>query len=409
MKLLYLVDGRSPIALNWTRHFVERGDEVHLASLYPCGPDLGVASLTVIPVAFSGAVEQGRDRERKSFWREWLRKLATPRFRTLLRHWFVPRSLPAAAETFQALVDDLQPDLIHAMRIPYEGMLAALTLSSAPITPKPPLLISVWGNDFTLHAPATRRLTRLTRLTLKRADALHTDCRHDLNLAQEWGFDAHKPSLVVPGAGGIQLDVFFPSPSGMPKGHAERGARGEGGTLINPRGLRAYVRNDTFFKAIPLVLEQQPEARFLCPAMQNQPEAEEWASRLDVGDSLQLLPRLSRTEMAAALRRSEIMLSITEHDGTPNSLLEALACGCFPIAGDIPSLREWIASGENGFLVDPGDPNVLAEAILHALDDPDLRAEAQKQNARLIAERAEYGWVMEKAEAFYQSVISAVE
>ena len=410
MKLLYLVDGRSPIALNWIRHFVERGDDVHLASLYPCGPDLGVASLTVIPVAFSGAVEQGPERNGGSLWRSWLRKVATPRFRTLLRHWFVPRSLPAAAETFHALVDDLQPDLIHAMRIPYEGMVAALADRS-------PLVVSVWGNDFTLHAPATRRLTRLTRLTLERADALHTDCHRDLNLAQEWGFESSKPSLVVPGAGGVQLDVFYPpSPPGMPKGHArfasrkgKRGAGGQGETIINPRGLRAYVRNDTFFKAIPLVLEQQPGARFICPAMQNQPEAEEWASRLDVGDSLQLLPRLSRREMAAAFRRSHIMLSITEHDGTPNSLLEALACGCFPIAGDIPSLREWIDSGENGLLVDPGDPEALAGAIVTGLQNSELRARAQQQNARLIAERAEYGRVMEKAESFYRDVISAVE
>jgi glycosyltransferase involved in cell wall biosynthesis len=392
MRLLFVVDGRSPIALNWIRYFVRRGDDVHLVSLYPCHPDLELASLTVLPVAFSGAVEQGQERKGESLWRGWLRKLATPRFRTWLRHRFVPRSLPGAAEQLQSLIDDLQPDLIHAMRIPYEGMVAALADRS-------PLLVSVWGNDFTLHAPATRKLTRLTRLTLERADALHTDCRRDLELAREWGFEVDKPSLVVPGAGGIQLDVFYPSPS-------ESGAKGGDWMVINPRGLRAYVRNDTFFRAIPLVLAQKPGVRFVCPAMQNQPEAEEWASRLDVGDSLQLLPRLSRTEMAAALRRSKVMLSITEHDGTPNSLLEAMACGCFPIAGDIPSLREWINPGKNGFLVDPGDPDALAEAILRALDDPDLRIQAQKQNARLIAERAEYDQVMAQAADFYAQIIS---
>jgi glycosyltransferase involved in cell wall biosynthesis len=79
-----------------------------------------------------------------------------------------------------------------------------------------------------------------------------------------------------------------------------------------------------------------------------------------------------------------------------------MACGCFPIAGDIPSLREWINPGENGFLVDPGDPDALAEAILRALDDLDLRNKAQKQNARLIAERADYDRVMAQAAEFYQ-------
>jgi hypothetical protein len=32
MKILYVADGRSPIAQNWIRYFAERGDEVYLAS-----------------------------------------------------------------------------------------------------------------------------------------------------------------------------------------------------------------------------------------------------------------------------------------------------------------------------------------------------------------------------------------
>ena len=54
MRLLYVADGRSPIALNWIRYFVERGDEVHLASTFACQPDLDLAGLEIIPVAFSG-------------------------------------------------------------------------------------------------------------------------------------------------------------------------------------------------------------------------------------------------------------------------------------------------------------------------------------------------------------------
>ena len=119
-----------------------------------------------------------------------------------------------------------------------------------------PLLVSVWGNDFTLHAPSTPWMRQATRRALARADALHSDTQRDLLLASDWGFDPAKPGIVLPGGGGIQLDVFYP-PDTPP-----------GPVVINPRGLRAYVRNDTFFKAVPLVLEQIPEARFLCPTMQ---------------------------------------------------------------------------------------------------------------------------------------------
>ena len=98
------------------------------------------------------------------------------------------------------------------------------------------------------------------------------------------------------------------------------------------------------------------------------------------------------------------MVSPAIHDGTPNSLLEALACGCFPIAGDLESIREWIQPEVNGLLVDPGDPAALAAAILRGLNDPALRQRAAQANAKIIAERAEYGANMQKAAGFYKTI-----
>jgi glycosyltransferase involved in cell wall biosynthesis len=109
--------------------------------------------------------------------------------------------------------------------------------------------------------------------------------------------------------------------------------------------------------------------------------------------------------MAELFRSSAIAVSPSIHDGTPNTLLEAMACGCFPVAGDLESLREWIDPGVNGFLIDPSDPSALAEAIISALEKPDLRQKAEKYNQVLISDRAEYQTSMEKALEFYQSFI----
>ena len=54
--------------------------------------------------------------------------------------------------------------------------------------------------------------------------------------------------------------------------------------------------------------------------------------------------------------------------------------------------------------MNPTDPGALAEAILRALDDAELRAAAATRNQRLIVERAEYGRVMAEAESFYVQV-----
>jgi glycosyltransferase involved in cell wall biosynthesis len=177
--------------------------------------------------------------------------------------------------------------------------------------------------------------------------------------------------------------------------------------IINPRGFRAYVRNDTYFRAIPLVLEEKPETCFLNPAMEGIGAAEDWVRKLGIESNVRLLPRLPPAEMGAIFRLASIAISPTEHDGTPNTLLEAMACGCFPVAGDLISIREWIEHGKNGLLFDPADPKELANAVLQGIADLSLRAQAAKVNKGLIQSRAAFDNVMAEAEDFYRLILGS--
>jgi glycosyltransferase involved in cell wall biosynthesis len=229
--------------------------------------------------------------------------------------------------------------------------------------------------------------------TLQSADGLHCDCHRDLRLAQLWGWNPAKASAVLPGAGGIQAKLFTPP--------ADPQARSQP-VVINPRGFRAYVRNDTFFKAAALVLAHNPKVRFVCPNMANERQAQRWLAHLDLEQAVRLLPKQTRPQMAAWFQQAQVAVSPSIHDGTPNTLLEAMACGCYPIAGDLEPLREWITPGENGDLINPGDPQALAQAIVHALDDPAQREKAAHINRQLVVDRAEYGQVMARAQEFYR-------
>lgn len=411
MKLLFIADGRSPIATNWIGYFVQAGYEVHLASTFACEPPLALASLSFIPVAFSGVKGGSQVSPRGGKASNLIWGATTVRARTMLRQALGPITLRKAARRLRRLIEEIRPDLVHAMRIPYEGMLAATAMhvpvKQAPTgipegggRETPPLLISVWGNDFTLHAVSNPWMARHTRLALQRADALHTDCQRDLRIARDWGFRPEKPSIVLPGAGGVQIDLFFPPD---PEGPGESSLRSR--SVINPRGFRAYVRNDTFFRAIPIVLANRPEVRFVCPGMAGERRALDWIKDLGIENSVELLPHLSREGMADQFHRAAVSVSLTEHDGTPNTLLEAMACGCFPVAGDLESIREWISPGVNGLLVDPGEPQELARAILAALGQPELRKQAAIYNLKVIRERAEYGWVMDSAVRFYTGLV----
>ena len=307
----------------------------------------------------------------------------------LVREWLGPFTIPAASQALRAAVDRIQPDLVHAMRIPYEGMTAA----AADL--KVPLLISVWGNDFSLHARSSPWMALWTRRALIKTDALQADCRRDVRLAGEWGFQPGKPNLVIPGNGGIRTEIFHrpAEPIQQP-------------VVINPRGFRGYVRNDSFFKSIPLVLKQIPEARFICSAMAGEPQAETWIEKLGIRQVVQLLPQQPHARMGDIFRKANVLVSASTHDGTPNSVLEGMACGCFPVAGRLESLEEWITHGRNGLLVDPADPGDLAQAVLTSLTDPELRQKAAEENASLLASRAEYSNCMQQAGDLYREMIS---
>jgi glycosyltransferase involved in cell wall biosynthesis len=398
MRLLFIADGRSPIAINWIRYFAESQDDVHLISTFPCQTSLPLASYSNVSVAFSGSTQPFSSKhETRAPGGAWAIGL-----RGLLRHWFGPFTVRSAARRVRSRVRAIQPDLIHAMRIPFEGMLAAA------MDPAAPLVVSVWGNDFTLHAPASSFMGNLTRRTLLRADGLHVDCKRDRRLAIQWGYPEERPMTILPGGGGIKIDLFHAGPE---KGSLSKGVSAileglpeDASIVVNPRGFRAYVRNDTFFKSIPLILAEEPMVRFLCPAMAGEKQAEVWIHKLGIGHAVYLLPKLSQEEIASIFRHAEVAVSPSEHDGTPNTLLETMACGCFPIAGDLESIREWIEDGVNGLLIDPGQPDALARSVLRALDDPDLRRKAASQNVKMIKDRASYERVMQEARSFYREL-----
>jgi len=384
VRLLFVADGRSPIARSWIEYFLREPYQVHLVSTRSCAKLPGLASLEILPL-WPGGGGAGVARRQRNL------ALAT-----LLRHWLGPWIVSRRGPRLRGLLRERAPDLVHALRVPFEGMLAAAA------QPAMPLAISTWGNDLTLHAPASPMMRWSTRRALRRAAGLHADCQRDVALAARWGFRSPRPTLVVPGNGGVRKEFFFPGPRpGDPDFAIDRRAP----VVVQPRGLRAYVCSDTFFRAIPLIRRERPEAVFVCPAMEGAAEAEGWRARLGLGASLRLLPPLDPASMGALFRRAAISVSPSLHDGTPNTLLEAMACGSFPVAGDLPSIREWIEDGVNGLLIDPSDESSLAAAVLRGLADDEWRARAAQLNGRAVDERAEYKHGMAQAASFYARVL----
>ncbi len=396
MKILFVADGRSPTTLSWLRYWMEKGHAVHLISTFPCDIPAGLISFHILPVAFA-SMAGGQLKNTPGALASTGKAASLRGILRLLRYYLGPISLPFYQGRFRSLVAAIQPDLVHALRIPFEGMLSVATPAGIP------LVVSTWGNDITLHARGSFLMSRLTKRVLFRADGLITDTQRDIQLGYEWGFRAGKPILTVPGAGGIRLEEIETVPASVILPEELPDAP----VIVNPRGQRpGSLRQDVFFQAIPEVLRKFPQAVFVCPSLRGDAESEHLVDILGIRANTKLWPRLSQAQLWRLFQLSQIFVSPSIHDGTPNSLLETMSCGCFPVVGDIESMREWVRPGINGLLVDATVAHSIADAIVQAISQPALRTKAAAYNAALIVERAAYLPNMARVETFYTNLIS---
>jgi glycosyltransferase involved in cell wall biosynthesis len=400
MKLLIVADGRSPTALSWITTLQTGGHQIILISTYPCQEPAGLSGFHTLPVAFSELTSKAQasntTKSTKSLTRQ-LVKALRPRLQSL-RYSLGPLTLPHYRNHYLKILKLTRPDLIHALRIPFEGMLTEQTPSRYP------LVVSIWGNDLTLHANGSYGMGKATQQLLARVDGLMADANRDIRLAKNWGFRNNLPNMVVPGCGGIDIEKIEEARSLSPKTLAGLVPPGKQ-LVINPRGLRpGSLRNDVFFEAARIVSAKYPDTCFLCPTMADQPEAIRYVEKFNLKNNVILLPSLTQSELWWLFAQSLIVVSPGVHDGIPNSLLEALAIGCYPIAGDIESLREWITPGVNGLLYPPGDALALAESISLIREKPNRRLDAVKQNFNMIRKRADRSTIRKKIDEFYQQV-----
>jgi glycosyltransferase involved in cell wall biosynthesis len=272
--------------------------------------------------------------------------------------------------------------------------------------PHTPIALSVWGNDFTLWAAHYRGHRKLTRAALLRADGLHADCQRDIRLAVQMGFDEARPHIVCPGNGGIHTSTEVPA-ARIEEWRKRLRVSSETPLVLNPRGRRLYIRTQEYLRAIPRVLALRPDTVFVSVGLAADPSTQRLARNLGLGSAHRALPTLPQEDLAALFAAATVVVSPSTHDGTPNTLLEAMAHGAFPVVGDLESIREWIEHGVNGLLVDPLRPDALAAGILRALDDKELRARAAERNRHLVRARADYATSMERVAAFYDSVIDS--
>lgn len=299
--------------------------------------------------------------------------IAGPRRRIRVPAW-LPNLLryPMAVPAVRRIARSFRPDLVNAHFLPNYGVIAAMTGFQ-------PWMLSTWGSDIMLlpqktpfHMYRTHRVIDCARVITSDA---HVMTRRLIELGAE-------PDRIITFPMGVDRIAFCPSRAGTPSEHL---------TFVCNRKLEAVYNVDTVLAAVPVVLRSEPHAT-LTVAGDGRLAATLRARAAGVAppSAVQFVGHVPHVAIPDLLRRNHVYVSMALSDTTSVSLLEAMACGLFPIVSDIPANREWIEHGTNGFIVPPRNAGQLAEAIVDAWRNPDLRHSAAAHNARIIEERADW-------------------
>lgn len=100
--------------------------------------------------------------------------------------------------------------------------------------------------------------------------------------------------------------------------------------------------------------------------------AREESTRLGLGDRVCFLG--TRRDVAELLARCHIFVLISNWEGLPLTVLEAMRAGLPVVASDVGGVGEAVVDGVTGFLVPRGDVRLLRERLKVLLENPELRA-----------------------------------
>ncbi len=97
-----------------------------------------------------------------------------------------------------------------------------------------------------------------------------------------------------------------------------------------------------------------------------------FVARNQLQNKVQLLGRMSKSQMKDFWKRQDVFVNVSEYEGTSLSMLEAMSYGCVPVVTDVSGAREFISSGRNGYVCDVRDVEGMAECIACLERDRDI-------------------------------------
>lgn len=149
--------------------------------------------------------------------------------------------------------------------------------------------------------------------------------------------------------------------------------------------------------------DQVPVLAFAGGGMR-QPLVEQLARELGVEESVRFLGH--RSDVPALIRASDIVLLVSDQEGLPRSVMEALSLEVPVVGTRIRGITELLGEGA-GLLVEVGDPGGLAQALHQIISDPLGRREMGRRGRKLMQSRYDLSRIIALHDQLYDHVMQS--
>lgn len=273
------------------------------------------------------------------------------------------------------LIRRIQPDLVvgYTIKPNIWGSVAAWlsrVRSAAIVTGLGYAFIPGKGLKRNLVQRAMRGLYRLASSMNEHVIFQNPDDRADF-IAARCLTNPAKAAMI--NGSGVDIDAFAPAP--LPEAPVFLMI----GRLLVSKGVREYA------EAALMLKRSHPSYRFLLAGFLDEGHDGIAAEELDkwVDGGVEFIGSLD--DVRPALREASVYVLPSYREGTPRTVLEAMATGRAIITTDVPGCRETVEEGANGLLVTPRSADAVAAAMQVLGKDAASRA-AMGQRSRAIAE-----------------------
>lgn len=252
------------------------------------------------------------------------------------------------------------------------------------------------------------RARQTIRYNLKAADRVICVCDAARDrLIKVWGV---LPERIVTMPNGVDITHHRPLPELRQSVRESYGLRFEP-VVIFIGAFFPWHDVEGLIRSFSIVLRSCPTARLLMVGDgEGRPFAEALVSELGLDRSVTFLGRIPHQRVPELLSAADVAVAPyarmqTEFWGSPMKIFEYMACGAAIVASSAGQVAQVIRDRNNGLLVQPGDTESMAAAILELLRNNDLRA---RLGARAREDAcAKHSWATygEHLEAVFEQVL----